>query len=602
MCRVVALTVISLFTHVHTFKMMALARPVPPVGCQPPAVTNKMLKMLQGFLKKQSQPKSRMAEEMQSSTIENALSKEYGVSFHAMERTSLSSEFKRRPADQLLKAVKELQAGNAGRGDPGVMADAFATAYGLMEATDPVQQINGIGELEFRTAQAILLQLALLLSGNTAVTPGMYYIDEQRVIRVVWWVSTLLAVPAYFGEALQVSEPREYALFPKPDPCRYRGTITVTSVNGIGGQEFFCEGAHIIISCVHPHIDMASQQEYHVNVNRPQQAELLLSWFIAAPSPTDINRYLAAADRKQPVVFLRRNLGLTHPAAPFHESNSVVFLDSNDDVEQVLQLADHAPCGLSRHFLDYQTGMIPFTFPPAIDDWDQRMQSSMMQIGSPFGDEAEAASYFCQKLEDAALDISQLEEEVKDLPVEDEDDIMTKAKRLARDALLCLQRHHVAVRWVSEILQDTIEIAVYQGRIKQEQEQISNRWEVQPKPTKQNRHAAKRERKKQGQNLPTDVKVQPVQSPSQRLRSILNDFTNKVFKYQHYKKAFHALQSTGLLAHVGCESIRGSHHVLHAHGAASATVVMPHGSSSEHHRHRFARSLMNIAAQTQAAV
>ena len=227
-------------------------------------------------------------------------------------------------------------------------------------------------------------------------------------------------------------------------------------------------------------------------------------------------------------------------------------------MEQVLQLADHVPCFLSRDFLDCQTGMIPFTFPPAIDDWDQRMQSSMMQFGSPFGDEAEAASYFCQKLEDAALDISQLEEEVKDLPVEDEDDIMTKAKRLARDALLCLQRHHVAVRWVSEILKDTIDLAVYQVRIKQEQEQVSKRWEVQPKPTKRNRHAAKRERNKQGQNLPTDVKVQPVQSPSQRLRSILNDFTNKVFKYQHYKKAFHALQSTGLLAHVGCECTGGS--------------------------------------------
>ena len=165
-------------------------------------------------------------------------------------------------------------------------------------------------------------------------------------------------------------------------------------------------------------------------------------------------------------------------------------------MEQVLQLADHVPCFLSRDFLDCQTGMIPFTFPPAIDDWDQRMQSSMMQFGSPFGDEAEAASYFCQKLEDAALDISQLEEEVKDLPVEDEDDIMTKAKRLARDALLCLQRHHVAVRWVSEILKDTIDLAVYQVRIKQEQEQVSKRWEVQPKPTKRNRHAAKRERNK----------------------------------------------------------------------------------------------------------
>lgn len=584
----------------HPFEMMALAQPVPLIGCQPPPITSKMVKLLEGFLKKQRGRFSQLVSELQSSTIENALSQEYGFSFNSADRTSLSSEFGRRPTDQLLNAVNDLK---AGRRDPQVMADAFAMASGLMDATNPIQQQKGINEQEFSTAQAILLQLVLQLSSSNAVIPGTYYINEQRVIRVVWWGSTLLAIPAYFGEALQVSEPREYAIFPMPDPCKYRSTITVTSVNtGVGGQEFFCEGAHIIISCVHPHIDIASAPGVR---NSAQKAEVLLSWFIAAPGSEEIQRYLAAADRKQPVIFLRRNLGLTHPAAPFHESSSVVFLDSKDDVEQVLQLADQVPCGLSRHFLDFQTGMIPFTFPPAIDDWDQRMQSSMMQSGVPFRDEAEAASYFCQKLEDATLDLSQLEEEVRDLSVEDEDEVMANAKRLAREALLCLQRHHVAVRWVSEILDDIIELAAYQGRIKQEQEQVSKRWEAPPKPPKQNRHAAKRERNKmnkQGQNLPTGVRVQPVQSPSQRLRCILNDFTNKVFKYQHYRKAFHALQSTGLLAHVGCESVHGSHHVLHAHGAASATVVMPHGSASEHRRQRFTRSLMSIAAQAQAAV
>ena len=80
------------------------------------------------------------------------------------------------------------------------------------------------------------------------------------------------------------------------------------------------------------------------------------------------------------------------------------------------------------------------------------------------------------------MDLSQLEEEVRDLSVEDEDEVMANAKRLAREALLCLQRHHVAVRWVSEILDDIIELAAYQGRIKQEQEQVSKRWEAPPKP------------------------------------------------------------------------------------------------------------------------
>ena len=572
---------------------MALALPATVQGMKPPSLTNKMMKMLPGYLKKQRGPLAQLASELQSSTIENTLGQEYGVSFHSRDRTNLSSECQKRPADLLMHAVKELKDVKAGSAlEPEVVQDVFILAFVLMDVCNAVNQMQPCGELEFSTAQAILLQLVSYLSGSTLVAPGTYHVDERRVIRVVCWGSSLLAIPSYFGETLQVSEPREYLIFPKPDPARYRGSITVASVSG-SGQEFLCEGAHIIISCVHPHIDLATtQQDIFTSLSR--KAEVLLSWFIAAPSCEQIQRYLAAAERKQPVIFLRRNLGLTNPETPFHESSCVVFLDSEDDVEKVLQLADEVPCGLSRHFFDCQTGMIPFTFPPALDDWDQRMQDSMMHSGVPFADDLEAASYFCQKLEDVAVDLTQLQDEIEDIEIIDDDPIIAHAKRLARDALLCLQKHHVAVRWVSEILDEIIEQAAYQGRIKQEQERISRRWEEQPK-VKQNRHAAKRERKKQGETRTEEVKT-PVQlSAAQRLRGILNDFTNKVFKYQHYRKAFHALQSTGLLAHVGCESVHGSHHVLHASGARSATVVMPHGAASEHRRHRFARSLMSIA-------
>lgn len=586
-------------------EMIALSPSRPTVGIRPPPITSKMMKMLPSFVKKQRGPLAQRVSDMQSSRIESTLSQEYGVSFCSMDRTNSSQEVRRLPTETLLNAVKELKSGESR--DHQVFAHAFAMAYGLLDATNPVALLRKQGdELEFGTAQAILLQIVAHLSNSNApVVPGTYHLDEQRVIRLVCWGSSLLAIPAYFGETFQVSEPREYMIFPKPDPDRYRSTITVTSVNvGSSALEFFCEGAHIIISCVHPHIDMATatSEEARCIANQTQKAEVLLTWFIAAPSTEQIQRYVAAAERKQPVIFLRRNLGLTHPATPFHESNCVVFLDSEDDVDRVLQLADQVPCGLSRHFPDFQTGMIPFTFPPALDDWDQRMQDSMMQTGVPFSDDAEAASYFCKRLEDATLDLSQLEHEIQEISVIDEDPVIANAKRLARDALLCLQRHHVAVNWVSEILEEIIDLATYQIRIKQEQEQVSKRWEAQPtKQSQKNRHAAKRERKKQGKDTTPEIRGQPVQqSPAQRLRGILNDFTNKVFKYQHYRKAFHALQSTGLVAHVDCESIHGSHHVLHASGASTATVVMPHGNSSEHRRHRFTRSLMSIAAQAQA--
>ena len=380
-------------------------------------------------------------------------------------------------------------------------------------------------------------------------------------------------------------------IFPKPDPTFYRPTISVTTViDAGGGNEFVCEGAHIIVSCVQPHIDLRTGAPLAPAVLAAQ----CLGYFIPAPTPAEVERYLAAAQRMQPVIFLRKNLGLTHPDLPFHESGNTVFLDEERDVAQVLQIADQVPCGLSTHFLDFQTGMIPFTFPPPLDDWDCRIQQSMMELGAPFHDQAEATCYFCDKLEEASVDLAELTTNaVQEFDVEVEDDIIAHARRLARDALLCLQQHHVAVRWVSEILQQTVEQAAYQIRIKQEQEQISRRWDsVQSK----NRFSAKRERQKCRQKTCEESKSQPEQETAvQRIRNILNDFSNKVFKYQHYRKAFHALQSTGLMDHFGSEMVRGSHHVLHGSSVNSVTVVVPHGASSEHSRHRFARSLMSIA-------
>merc|ERR1719361_1629205 len=108
--------------------------------------------------------------------------------------------------------------------------------------------------------------------------------------------------------------------------------------------------------------------------------------------------------------------------------------------------------------------------------------------------------------------------------------------------------------------------------------------------------------KQQGQAQPSEVRAEAApSSPAQRLRSILLDFQNRVLKYQHYRRAFIALQNTGLLDQFDSEMVSGSHCVLHGSGANSVTVVRPHGTSSEHSRHRFRRSLMSIVASASQA-
>eukprot|EP00415_Alexandrium_ostenfeldii_P000533 UN0533 len=370
-------------------------------------------------------------------------------------------------------------------------------------------------------------------------------------------------------------------------------TIAIQGTSGL--QELVCEGAHVIISYVHPHIDWRDMP----GPLGPREAETGLRWFLPAPGPDDVRGYLAAAEQKRPIVFLRRNLGLTHPDLPFHESANVVFLSNPDDVASILDLADQVPCGLQRHCMDCQCGMVPFTFPPAIDDWDSVMQANMLELGMPFAGPEEAANFFHDKLEEQEVDLSEeLAAEVideLDNVVGVVDEAIAKANRLAREALICLRRHHSAVRWVSELLSEVVESAAYQLRIRQEQEAVRRRWDAAP-PTK-NRHSAKRERKKLREAC-AEVQVQTravVESPMHRLRGILTDFQNKVFKYRHYTRAFAALRSTGLSDLFSGEQVHGSHRVLHGAGVNSVTLVRPHGVAREHTRHRFARSLMGVA-------
>eukprot|EP00969_Alexandrium_andersonii_P133221 5891663-Alexandrium_andersonii.AAC.1 len=48
-----------------------------------------------------------------------------------------------------------------------------------------------------------------------------------------------------------------------------------------------------------------------------------LGIFISNPTGDDVRRYSLAAYEKRPVVFLQKNLGLTHPDFPFHVSSNV---------------------------------------------------------------------------------------------------------------------------------------------------------------------------------------------------------------------------------------------------------------------------------------
>ena len=103
--------------------------------------------------------------------------------------------------DQLFSAVKKLQSGQKATD---VLEGAFAVAFALMQRSTTVYQLRqkatgSADEVEFGTAQAILLQIAACLSGPR-LGRGSWRLDEHRVICIVPWGPRLLAVPLYFGE------------------------------------------------------------------------------------------------------------------------------------------------------------------------------------------------------------------------------------------------------------------------------------------------------------------------------------------------------------------------------------------------------------------
>lgn len=489
--------------------------------------------------------------------------------------------------EALLQAVQDVKAGGRAHA---TLKDAFVVAYRLMSVGSHTGAASRcVGEPEFLLAQAILLQIANgMVCGRIALSQTVF-LDNARTIYLCRWGHRLLALPRYFEPMLTShSEALEYRLFPRPDSTYYKDNIVVTSVTD-GNHELLIEGPHIVISYVHPHIDLAG-------TSTSTAALQLLSHFIRQPSTEDIHNYMAAAIREQPVIFLKRNLGLSCPGRPFYESSNVVFLHDPDDVSQVISIADHIPCGLSRGCLDFQHGVVPFACPPALDDWDARMQNCMLALASPFADVEEAAEFFQQKLEEQSVDLAQVDVSfVDDMLVHDVDVVIENAKRLARDALACLRHHHVAVAWISGILEDTLASVFYEARIRREQGLISKRWDQPDRP--KNKHAARRE-KKQCLSQGDDNRVvgQQIQEPIlPRLQRVLKEFHHRVFKARHYQKAFNALDSAGLMRHISHEGVHGSHHVLHRPQASSVTVVRPHGNAVEHVRHRFVRSLKAIA-------
>ena len=393
--------------------------------CLPePVMSSKMMKALNDFLKKKQAIVQGLRQSCNHLSLRAPWAMSMGLPFTAMK--GWLTEFQRRSPEILLNAVKELKSGH--HQDPQIIADTFSGAYALMSATNEVTLHQPSSEGEFSIAQAILLQLVANSLGTDAVAMGRYHLDERRFIFVVLWGVRFLAIPVYFGESLQeVSEPGASRVcdFSETQPweipwhnhgdfCQLWGCRVRIRVRGCSHHHFMCPSTHWpgnLQACKEP--STSCWATIDVLYHSPQcWGCSTLPSCCRAEAARDFLAVKSGVDASCLTIPWVQQCGLLKPSKWCGSSPRLGWSDS-----------------LSRHFLDFQTGMVPFTFPPAIDDWDRRMQNNMMQTGFPFLDQEEAASYFCDKLEEFEVDLYELDNIISEFPlVSDEDDLIASAK------------------------------------------------------------------------------------------------------------------------------------------------------------------------------
>lgn len=139
--------------------------------------------------------------------------------------------------------------------------------------------------------------------------------------------------------------------------------------------------------------------------------------------------------------------------------------------------------------------------------------------------------------------------------------------------------------------------AVYARKIRDEQNLISERWNVEAARIDREKKKSKNKRRKKieeadgGADLHSSGGAEVDKMiVGRKIRGIVDSFARKVNTYRHYKKAINALNSQGMLEAFGCLNKRGPHRVLHGAECRSMTFVEPHGGSKEHSKWRFLRT------------
>ena len=408
-----------------------------------------------------------------------------------------------------------------------------------------------------------------------------------------------------------------YAVHPTPDPMIFKEDLLlplmthkdhrgerIASTTGFGphGERcglrdvphprglHVCDGASLLLTILNPRVEL----QLNPVVTK------VLKYFMHSPTPADEKRFLAAAGAGRFVVMVRKCWGLTHPDHPFCVARDVVFVDDPAMISRMFAVSSLLGLGLTRNAFDFQHAVVPFTFPPAVDDADADLQQRLFTHGTPFADETQALDYFARQVRGVDL-LALTDAEFEQALVAEATSCGTEATGTAGDAdaadqarraLRALRLREIVHATLRRLYDRVVAEVVYARKIRDEQNAVSERWNVaaaKKSKNKRKRAAARQEASCSGSGG-GDGQNEEQPSVATRIRGIVGSFAQKVCKYRNYKKAINALNSHGMLEAFELEKMRGPHRVLHGSDCSSMTIVEPHGSAKEHSRTRFMRA------------
>lgn len=366
-----------------------------------------------------------------------------------------------------------------------------------------------------------------------------------------------------------------------------------------------CEAACLVLTVLSPRVEL----QVIPDITR------LMAVLMSDPSPDDRQRFLEAAHGEPGrfVAIARKCWGLTHEASPFVVARDETLVSDANAVGRMFAVSDVLGMGLTEHDGSAQEVVVPFAFPPALDGLDAKLQEHVFATGEAFFNLADCITYFENELECAGVapaSIAQLTdkdfgaaldgisgptyEKSTGTVAEGAYDKRGEDLQTAREALSFVRAREVSRLALRETYGRVVEKLVYDRKIRDEQEAISRRWDIDPTtaPVGAGRKSKNKRKKAAVRETPNTGGADDERRPSvaSRIRGVVEGFAQKMCKYRHYRKAINALNRFGMLEGFNLQSVHGSHRVLHGSDCASMTIVEPHGPKKEHSRSRFLKA------------